>query len=56
MSPFADPTPKLGDENNVLLSKICQVLNDAGSGDHPPEPGDSDNNLLFKICLLVNEP
>ena len=51
---FTDPTPVWGDTKNVLLQKICQMVNDAASGNHPPKPGDSDNNLLFKLTNLFD--
>jgi hypothetical protein len=49
---FSDPSPKLGDSDNILLVKICQLVNSQKSGNFPPESGDSDNNLLFKIANL----
>lgn len=52
---FADPSPKAGDTDYVLLFKIVQMMNTAGSGNHPPQAHDTFNNLLFKLALLANE-
>lgn len=51
---FTDPRPVWGDTDNVLLQKICQILNSDLSGNHPPQPGDSNNKLLFKIANLFD--
>jgi hypothetical protein len=50
---YSDTAPKPGDSDNVLLGKICEVFNTAGSGNFPPMPGDSDNDLLSKIARLL---
>ncbi len=51
---YSDPSPKLGDSDNVLLGKICQSLNTQLSGLNPPRLMDTDNNLLFKIAKLLS--
>lgn len=50
---YPDTTPIPGDTDNVLLGKICQELNNQGTGNFSPQPGDSDNNLLRKIANLL---
>jgi hypothetical protein len=51
---FPDPTPRLGDSDNILLFKICQMWNERCGGDNPPRLLDSDNNLLYKIAKIVS--
>lgn len=51
---YSDTSPRLGDSDNVLLGKICELFNASNSGNFPPMPMDSDNNLLFKIARLLN--
>lgn len=51
---FLDPTPRLGDSDNILLFKICQMWNERCGGENPPRLLDSDNNLLYKIAKIVS--
>lgn len=49
---FSDPSPRLGDSDNILLFKIAQMWAALCSGRNP-EFGDSDNVLLSKIAGSV---
>lgn len=51
---FANPSPQLGDSENNLLSKICQMYSERNASANPSRPMDSDNNLLFKIALNLS--
>jgi len=51
---YTDTSPKLGDSDNILWGKICEVLNARESGNLPPMPGDSTYVLMFKVARLLN--
>lgn len=52
---FSDPSPKLGDSDNILLAKILQMWSALCVSSRLPRHGDSDNNLLFKLASGVSD-
>lgn len=52
---FSDPSPKLGDSDNTLLSKIVQMWHGLCVSSRIPQFIDSDNNLLAKWADGVAE-
>lgn len=52
---FSDPSPKLGDSDNILLAKILQMWTTICASSRTPEFGDSDNTLLFKWADGISE-